>query len=178
MAADYTDPQTQADASAMNNALIAHGYKITDQGLYRAFQTDAGLTADGFPGTNTMNELHAVLFANGITMADVPIYPWLSSGRYDGVNAPTASQWGISGGGGGTTPVVVVPGGSTSTTTTTSTASMFSTATPWLVGAAVLAGVALIYESAKHPIGSHARKASRGMHGHARRLLHRGRRRR
>jgi len=91
-AADIQDPATQAAATAMNNALLAHGYKYADQGLYKAFQTLAGLAADGYPGTQTMTELKDVLFAMGVEIAPVPVYPW-APGAYDGVNAPTAAQW-------------------------------------------------------------------------------------
>lgn len=91
-AADIDDPATQAAATAMNNALLAHGYKYADMALYKAFQQLAGLAADGFPGTQTMTELKDVLFAMGVEIAPVPVYPW-APGAYDGVNAPTAAQW-------------------------------------------------------------------------------------
>jgi hypothetical protein len=100
-------PSLQASAIAMNNALLAHGYKQADQGLYRAFETAAGLTPDGFPGTNTMGKLQQVLSAAGVQMAPVKIYPWLASGTYDGVNAPTMAEW--TGGGGGAAPAPVQP---------------------------------------------------------------------
>jgi hypothetical protein len=81
-----------ATATAMNSALAAHGYKQADQGLYMAFQRAMGLTADGYPGTGTMGKLAAVLSAQGIPMAQVPIYPW-RAGAWDGKNAPTAASW-------------------------------------------------------------------------------------
>lgn len=94
--ADITDPQTQADAAQMNDALIAHGYKESDMPIYAAFQEDAGLTTDGFPGPQTMKELGDVLFAMHVEMANVPIYPWVSkpgTSGYDGINAPTLAEW-------------------------------------------------------------------------------------
>ena len=80
----------------MNSALIAHGYKRTDMPLYAAFQRAAGLSADGFPGTRTMNALQGVLSGIGVPMAPVKIYPWHSmpgTSGYDGVNAPTLAEW-------------------------------------------------------------------------------------
>lgn len=97
---DASTDQQNADAVAMNNSLADHGYKLADQYLYKAFQTDVGLTPDGFPGTQTMQELKDVLFAQGIEMANVPIYPWLANcaagsgdACYDGINAPLLSDW-------------------------------------------------------------------------------------
>jgi hypothetical protein len=86
-------PPLQAAAVAMNDALGAHGYKQADQGLYRAFQKAAGLGADGFPGTHTMNALAQTLHDMGLIIAPVTVYPWSSSRGYDGVNAPTMAEW-------------------------------------------------------------------------------------
>jgi hypothetical protein len=86
-------PPVQAAAVAMNEALAAHGYKRSDQGLYRAFQRSAGLGNDGFPGGHTMGALATILHDMGLIVAPVPVYPWLSSGKYDGVNAPTMAEW-------------------------------------------------------------------------------------
>jgi hypothetical protein len=167
MAADIHDATTQADAVAMNNALLAHGYKISDQPIYRTFQSDAGLTADGFPGRNTMSELQDVLFAMGVEIAPVPIYPWLASGGYDGVNAPTAAQWGVSAG-----TVVNSNSNNSNSSTTVSTASMLPAWGWWLVAGAAVVGVALVAESAmKHPLAQGPRHATKGMHHHARKLL-------
>jgi peptidoglycan hydrolase-like protein with peptidoglycan-binding domain len=83
----------QLAAIAMNAALSAHGYKQSDQPLYRAFQSAAGLGADGFPGSNTMHALAGVLQAMGQSVAPVKVYPWSSRGGYDGVNAPTQAEW-------------------------------------------------------------------------------------
>ncbi len=83
----------QLAAVAMNNALAANGYRQSDQPLYRAFQSAAGTTSDGYPGTGTMGKLKSTLSTMGMSLAAVPIYPWRSTGGYDGVNAPTAAQW-------------------------------------------------------------------------------------
>ena len=99
-----------ATATAMAAALTVHGYKLADQPLYKAFQSAMGSTADGYPGTGTMNLLRSVLASAGLPMPNVTIYPWKSSGGYDGVNAPTTAQWTgsaaapPSGGGGGAAP--------------------------------------------------------------------------
>jgi hypothetical protein len=129
-------------ALAMNDALNAHGYKQSDMGLYQAFQSAVGLTPDGYPGTNTMHELKDVLFSLGVEMANVPIYPWLASGGYDGVNAPLLSDWapgsggGGSGGGGGTI--------TTPTTTVTASSGGGSKAGWWIVGGAAAVGVTAV----------------------------------
>jgi len=87
----YTSGQIAA-ATAMNDALAAHGYKQTDMGLYKEFQRAMGIASDGYPGTGTMGRLAAVLASAGIPMAQVPIYPW-HAGSWDGKNAPTAASW-------------------------------------------------------------------------------------
>ena len=86
-------PSKVAAATAMNQALAAHGYKRADQGIYKGYQSLAGLVVDGFPGTNTINSLRATLQAAGMQLANVRVYPWLSSGTYDGTNAPTWAEW-------------------------------------------------------------------------------------
>jgi hypothetical protein len=83
----------QSAAWAMNNALLANGYRKSDQPIYKIFQAAAGGVADGFPGSGTMGKLNAALTSMGVTMAPVTIYPWRSTGGYDGVNAPTAAEW-------------------------------------------------------------------------------------
>lgn len=102
----YTSGQIAA-ATAMNDALTAHGYKQTDMGLYKEFQRAMGIASDGYPGTGTMGRLAAVLASAGIPMAQVPIYPW-HAGSWDGKNAPTAASWSgasaPSSGGGGAAP--------------------------------------------------------------------------
>lgn len=137
-ALDVNDADTQAAATAMNNALAAHGYRESDQGLYVAFQKDAGLTTDGFPGTNTMSALQTVLTAMSVVIAPVPIYPWLASGSYDGVNAPLLSQWAPSAPSGSSTLV-------TSNTSVSST-SLFGLPTwaVWVLGAAAAAGLGFV----------------------------------
>jgi len=85
----------QAAAVAMANALNRNGYRQVDQPIYRQFQTLAKTTADGFPGTNTMNLLRSALASMSppLPMPNVPIYPWKAAPGYDGVNAPTPGQW-------------------------------------------------------------------------------------
>jgi murein L,D-transpeptidase YcbB/YkuD len=99
----------QVAAVAMATAIAQNGYRLSDQGLYRAFQSAAGLTADGFPGTNTMNALSATLGQLGMTLGQlndgftnrpVVVYAWLttcSTGTgdqcYNGSDAPTFAEW-------------------------------------------------------------------------------------
>ena len=85
----------QNAAFTMNAALGTRGYKKSDMGLYRAFQSAAGLGADGYPGTGTMNALASALTSipGGIGLAPVKVYPWSSKGGYDGINAPTNAEW-------------------------------------------------------------------------------------
>jgi len=88
----------QAAANAMNNELArVGGFRLYDQPVYKAYQSAAGLTTDGFPGTHTMNSLATDVAAMGGTLASVPIFAWKSrTGTmqdYDGVNAPTAAEW-------------------------------------------------------------------------------------
>jgi LPXTG-motif cell wall-anchored protein len=80
-------------AAAMNDALIAHGYRQSDTAVYVAFQTAVGEGPDGYPGPDTMYQLQAVLGGMHVKPANVPIYPWDAKGGYDGVNAPTSAQW-------------------------------------------------------------------------------------
>ena len=96
-----TTPLQQA-AYAMTVALQSNGYRQSDQQIYKDFQTAAGLTADGFPGTNTMNALQAALnfpnsggypFADGYTGNTIVVYPWAPTGAYDGQNAPPSVEW-------------------------------------------------------------------------------------
>ena len=80
----------------MRSMLNWTGYRMIDQPLYKAFQASSpGLTVDGYPGAHTMTALASVLASKGLTAPNVPIYPWLGPPHgYDGVNAPTAAQWG------------------------------------------------------------------------------------
>src|SRR5579864_6097088 len=51
-------PTVQAAATAMYNAIEAHGYVRTDQPIYAGYQLKAGgLTVDAFPGAHTMASL-------------------------------------------------------------------------------------------------------------------------
>jgi hypothetical protein len=142
---DAATDQQNADAVAMNNSLADHGYKQADQYLYKAFQTDVGLTPDGFPGAKTMQELKDVLFAMGVEMANVPVYPWLSSGGYDGTNAPLWGDWapGQPAPGGATPPPAPPPPAQQSnvlsTTTVTGDTSKKSNAGVIIVGATAAA---------------------------------------
>lgn len=87
----YT-PLQQA-AVTMQQALASHGYVLRDQSIYKAFQSAAGKVSDGYPGTGTMSALVQSL-PPGVTLpAALPFYPWSSAGGYDGVNAPTLTQW-------------------------------------------------------------------------------------
>lgn len=149
----------QAAATAMNAALLSHGYSVNDQPLYRAFQSASGITVDGYPGSQTMGVLAAVLASMGATIAPVKVYPWSGSGGYDGVNAPTQAEW--LGGNGNTLPVIVVPG-TPSTTTNTSSSSTTFFGLPqwaaWALGIAAVGGIALVLMGGK--------RGARGPRGH------------
>jgi hypothetical protein len=102
-------PTTPVQIAAQNMAvaLQSNGYRMADQSVYQAFQTAAGLNADGFPGTGTMTALGNALksygatypFNDGYTGQPIVVYPWLAagkggdSGQYDGVNAPPQAEW-------------------------------------------------------------------------------------
>jgi hypothetical protein len=155
----------QAAATAMNNALLAHGYRMSDQPLYMAFQTQEGLTADGFPGTNTMTALKDVLFTMGVEIAPVTVYPWLSSGGYDGTNAPPLSQWNPNG---SSTAVTNIDNTSVSTT-------LFGLPewAVWVLGATVVGGAGLILWSLLSKPGSKELHHHSVTHiSHARKLRH------
>jgi murein L,D-transpeptidase YcbB/YkuD len=101
-------PMQQA-AAAMATAIAQNGYRKSDQGLYQAFQSAAGLTSDGFPGRNTMNALGVALQQLGMTLGQLKdgytgqtavVYAWLttcSTGTgdqcYNGTDAPTFAEW-------------------------------------------------------------------------------------
>jgi len=88
----------------MANALIANGYRLSDQHIYQAFQAAAGFATnlqDGFPGTATMSALDDALkqmgasvsqIIDGYTGQQIVVYPW-AQGAYDGSNAPTSAEW-------------------------------------------------------------------------------------
>jgi hypothetical protein len=100
---------TQQAAVQMATAIAQNGYRRSDQGIYQAFQSSAGLTADGFPGTNTMNALGSTLQQLGMTLGQltsgytgrpVAVYAWLSTCStgtgdqcYNGTDAPTLAEW-------------------------------------------------------------------------------------
>lgn len=121
---------------------------------------------DGLYGNNTSSALQATINANS------------GSAALAGFTAPPGcvgvAPSGGGGGGGGATS-------NTSTTTTTSTAS-FVSAIPggwWTVAAVAAVGAALVYESVGHHGVAGMHRATRGMHGHAHKLLkRRGRARR
>lgn len=96
-------PSTPLQLAAFNllQAINGNGYRQSDQDVYRSFQAQAGLTADGFPGTSTMNAAKSALASFGLTDLGtdgytgdpIVFYPWLSGPGYDGTNAPTAAEW-------------------------------------------------------------------------------------
>jgi peptidoglycan hydrolase-like protein with peptidoglycan-binding domain len=91
----------QVAAQAMAQALQTNGYRMTDQPIYKAFQSAAGLTQDGFPGTNTMTALGNSLksygaaypFTDGATGQTIVVYSWPASGSYGDGNHPPTSEW-------------------------------------------------------------------------------------
>jgi len=84
----------QKTAVLMNSALRAHGYRLYDRPLYKAFQEAAGgLVVDGWPGRLTMTKLREVIEAIPDDMAAVPFYPWSWTRGFDGVNAPDEADW-------------------------------------------------------------------------------------
>lgn len=93
-------PTPTGDAIVDSSALMAyHGYRLTDQGVYKQAQAKLGTTADGYPGTHTMAAIDAYLKAHGAAGVPswLPVYPWLSAAHggtgYDGKNAPLAKEW-------------------------------------------------------------------------------------
>ncbi len=100
----------QVAASKMADALIRNGYRTSDQAIYQAFQSAAGLSpTDGFPGTHTMTALDTTLrqmgaavsmIVDGYTGQQIVVYQWLttcSTGTgdqcYNGTDAPTFAEW-------------------------------------------------------------------------------------
>jgi hypothetical protein len=97
-------PTTPLQTAAYNMAvaLQSNGYRQSDQSIYEAFQTAAGLSpVDGFPGTGTMAALGAALqsfgspypFVDGYTAQTIVVYPWSAAGGYNGTTAPPAAEW-------------------------------------------------------------------------------------
>lgn len=98
----------QVAAQAMATDLQANGYRLSSQSVYKAFQSAAGLSADGFPGSGTMSALASALqsygasypFVDGFTKQTIVTYPWLAtcaagSGDvcYNGSDAPPLAEW-------------------------------------------------------------------------------------
>jgi peptidoglycan hydrolase-like protein with peptidoglycan-binding domain len=87
----------QQTAVDMNNAITNDGYVQADMDTYKAFQTAAGLTADGYPGTNTYNALISALASINPPVAPSSnlnaAYTFSAAGGYNGTTAPTEQQW-------------------------------------------------------------------------------------
>lgn len=92
-----TTPRQVAAVAMVNELNRVGGFREYDQPIYKAYQSAAGLTVDGFPGTHTMNSLFTDAAALGIDPPPVPVFAWKArTGTlqdYDGVNAPLASEW-------------------------------------------------------------------------------------
>lgn len=93
----------QTAAYSMVVDLESNGYKLSSQNIYEAFQTAAGLTADGMPGSNTMAALQSAVTSlpspenswppiDGYTAVSIEIYPWTKA-SYDGVDSPPSNEW-------------------------------------------------------------------------------------
>lgn len=87
----------QQAAVAMNNAITNDGYVYADTDTYKAFQIAAGLTADGWPGTNTYNALIAALASISPPVAPSPNlnpnYTFAAATGFDGTHAPTSAAY-------------------------------------------------------------------------------------
>jgi peptidoglycan hydrolase-like protein with peptidoglycan-binding domain len=87
----------QQAAVAVNDDMNSEGYSVNGVPLYKAFQTAAGLTADGYPGTNTYNALISALASINPPVAPSsnlnPAYTFSAAGGYNGTTAPTEQQW-------------------------------------------------------------------------------------
>lgn len=92
-----TTPRQAAAIEMIRELNRVQGFRLYDQPLYKAYQHQAGLTADGFPGTHTMNSLFTDAAAMGVAPPNVPVYVWKARtdtmADYDGINAPTADEW-------------------------------------------------------------------------------------
>jgi hypothetical protein len=89
-------------AQAMSDAIDANGYRDVDVPIYMAYQSQAGLKVDGFPGLKTIGSIQRTLAAAGMQLtsralrADGTPYPWSGAygcAGYDGTNAPTLAEW-------------------------------------------------------------------------------------
>lgn len=92
-----TSPRQAAAIEMIRELNRVQGFREYDQPIYKAYQHQAGLTADGFPGTHTMNSLFTDATALGVAPPSVPVYAWKAKtdtlADYDGINAPTADEW-------------------------------------------------------------------------------------
>ena len=86
----------QQAALNANKAQEAAGYYVGNVPYYQALQSAAGLTADGYPGTNTYNALVAALASIVPPVAPssnwIPAYSFASATGWDGIHAPTSTQ--------------------------------------------------------------------------------------
>jgi hypothetical protein len=169
-----TDPNLQNAAIALLDTLQSsgcpQGFDSDVQTFQQAYVNAGGVLPndsggrsgiDGLYGNNTSGALQATINANS------------GNAALAGFTAPPGCVAAASGGtapsgGGGSSS-------NSSTSTTTSTAS-FVSAIPggwWTVAAVTAVGAALVYESVGHHGVAGMHRATRGMHGHARKLLKR-----
>jgi hypothetical protein len=86
-------------AIALANALNASGqYCLSQQSLVMAYQNSIGVTADGFPGSVTMNalvgDIGAMSGQTGVPSApSLTIYPWTAGQGWGNSNAPDLTQY-------------------------------------------------------------------------------------
>jgi hypothetical protein len=89
------DTELKRTAHTMNAAIAQNGYSAADVPIYQAFQTAAGLKADGWPGQGTYNALVAALKTIPETPSSNlnPNYTFMNPPGWNGVSAPTTTQW-------------------------------------------------------------------------------------
>jgi hypothetical protein len=86
-------------AIALANALNSAGqYCLSQSPLVTAYQSQLGITADGYPGAVTMNALVADIGAmqgqTGVPSAPtLTIYPWTAGQGWGNSNAPALAQY-------------------------------------------------------------------------------------
>jgi len=89
------DSALKQSAHDMNQAIDARGYNLGDAQFYKDFQSAAGLKADGYPGQKTYKALIAAL----ATIPEAPssnlnaAYTFLDPPGFNGISAPTTTQW-------------------------------------------------------------------------------------
>lgn len=86
----------QAAASAVNVAIDLGGYRKRDMGIYKSFQSAAGLSPiDGYPGSEFTLALGQALKTIPLPMSPRvnSAYTFSSATGFDGVHAPTSAQW-------------------------------------------------------------------------------------